>query len=273
MKNYYLLTGCISRILKSEVFMLRSVKHLTGFTIRATDGEIGKVKDIYFDDLTWKVRYFVVETGTWLVGRKVLLSPVALHAADMESKSFPTGLTKEQVKSSPDIDADKPVSVQQEEQLHKHYLWPQEMDGGLGFMTTGMVGGVIAPDIPLEERLARNVDSDSVVDKDLPEFETPGDKHLRSFDGSSGYTIHASDGEFGVVHDFLIEDTTWTIPSIVIKSGNLFANKKVLRPTSSIEKIEWANSSVYINHSVDFLKQLPEFKEDQINEQKFGTTL
>lgn len=253
--------------------MLRSVKNLIGFTIGATDGEIGKVKDIYFDDLTWKVRYFVVETGNWLVGRKVLLSPVALHAADVDAKTFPTGLTKEQVKSSPDIDADKPVSVQQEEALHKHYLWPQEMDGGLGFMTTGMVGGVIAPDIPLEERLQKNAGSDSIVDESMPVFETGGDKHLRSFDGSTGYTIHANDGEFGTVSDFLIEDTLWSVPFVVIKSGNLFSSKKVLRPTTSIEKIEWANSSVYVSHSVDFLKQLPEFKEDQLDIPDLGTGL
>jgi hypothetical protein len=246
--------------------MLRSVKHLTGFTITAVDGEIGKVKDIYFDDLTWKVRYFVVETGNWLVGRKVLLSPVALHTADMDGKTFPTNLTKAQVKSSPDIDADKPVSVQQEEELHRHYLWPQQREGGLGFMTTGMVGGVIAPDIPIEERIERGTDSDSKVEDELPEFEIAGDKHLRSFDASAGYTVHANDGEYGAVNDFLIEDTLWTIPYVVIKAGNLFSNKKVLRPTSSIEKIEWTNSSVYISHSVDFLKHLPEFKEDQLNQ-------
>lgn len=253
--------------------MLRSVKHLNGFTIAAVDGEIGKVKDIYFDDVTWKVRYFVVETGNWLVGRKVLLSPVALHAANMESKTFPTNLTKEQVKNSPDIDTDKPVSVQQEEQLHKHYLWPQQREGGIGFMTTGMVGGVIAPDIPLEERIEKHLGSDSTVKDELPEFETTGDKHLRSFEASTGYAIHANDGEYGELYDFLIEDTLWTVPYVVIKSGNLFANKKVLRPTTSIEKIEWANSSVYMSHSVDFLKHLPEFKEDQLNVEDLGSKI
>jgi hypothetical protein len=246
--------------------MLRSVKNLTGFTIAAVDGEIGKVKDIYFDDLTWKVRYFVVETGNWLTGRKVLLSPVALHPVDMDGKNFPTSLTKAQVKSSPDIDTDKPVSAQEEEQLHLHYLWPAQQEGGLGFMTTGMVGGIIAPDIPLEERIEKHTGSESKIEDDkLPTFEIPGDKHLRSFDASNGYTVHANDGEYGAVSDFLIEDTLWRIPYVVIKAGNLFSNKKVLRPTSSIEKIEWANSSVYVSHSVDFLKHLPEFREDQLN--------
>jgi sporulation protein YlmC with PRC-barrel domain len=246
--------------------MLRSVKSLTGFAIGATDGEIGKVIDIYFDDQYWKVRYFVVETGNWLFGRKVLLSPVALQPADMNGKSFPANLTKDQVKNSPDIDTDKPVSIQQEEQLHLHYLWPQQMEGGVGFSTIGMMGGVIAPDIPLEERIASNMNSDGTSNDDIPEVEPlTGDRHLRSFDGSTGYTIHATDGEYGTVQDFLIEDTSWSIPQVVITAGNLFANKKIIIPTAGIEKIEWANSSVYVNHSLDFLKNAPEFKEDLLD--------
>jgi sporulation protein YlmC with PRC-barrel domain len=254
--------------------MLCSVKNLTGFTIGASDGEIGKVKDIYFDDETWKVRYFVVETGGWLFGRKVLLSPVALQSADMSSKTFPTNLTKDQVKHSPDIDTDKPVSVQQEEQLHLHYLWPQQMDGGIGFMTTGMMGGIIPPDIPLEDRLAKNLNSDGTSDDDTQELEPlTGDRHLRSFDGLIGYTIHGNDGEYGTINDLLIEDTTWSIPQAVIKAGSLFDNKKIMIPTSSVEKIEWANSGVYVNHSLDFLKNATEFKEEQLDLPNSGIKL
>jgi sporulation protein YlmC with PRC-barrel domain len=260
--------------MKKEDLMLRSVKSLTGFAIGATDGEIGKVKDIYFDDQTWKVRYLVVETGSWLFGRKVLLSPMALQPADMDAKHFPTNLTTDQVKNSPDIDTDKPVSIQQEEQLHLHYLWPQQMDGGIGFMTTGMMGGIIAPDVPLEDRLARNMNSDGTINDDLLEPEPlTGDQHLRSFDGSSGYTIHGTDGEYGTVYDFLVEDTTWSIPKVVIKAGGLFENKKIVIPTTGIEKIDWASSAVYVNHTLDFLKYAPEFNPDQLDLQNSGIKL
>jgi hypothetical protein len=53
--------------------MLHNTQSLYGRTLSATDGEIGHVQDFYFDDQTWAARYLVVDTGTWLTGRKVLL--------------------------------------------------------------------------------------------------------------------------------------------------------------------------------------------------------
>jgi len=94
--------------------MKRSVKSLTGYLMGASDGEIGKVIDFYFDDKTWAIRYLIVETGDWLSGRKVLISPQALLSTNWENGSFPINLTKEQIENSPNIDTDMPVSRQQE---------------------------------------------------------------------------------------------------------------------------------------------------------------
>jgi PRC-barrel domain len=65
-----------------EATMLRSMKDLMGFTIGATDGDIGRVDAWYFDDATFTVRHLVVDTGGWLGGRKVLISPMALRDVD-----------------------------------------------------------------------------------------------------------------------------------------------------------------------------------------------
>jgi hypothetical protein len=62
--------------------MLRSMKDLHGFRIGATDGDIGTVQECYFDDVSYTVRYVVVDTGGWLGERKVLLSPIAFRAMD-----------------------------------------------------------------------------------------------------------------------------------------------------------------------------------------------
>ena len=78
--------------------------------MRAADGEIVKVKDFYFDDLTWKVRCVIVETGNWLNGRKVLISPQALLTPDWENKVFPINLKKEKIKNSPLVDMEQPIS-------------------------------------------------------------------------------------------------------------------------------------------------------------------
>lgn len=250
--------------------MLHGVKKLTGFTIGATDGEIGTVRDIYFDDATWKVRYLVVETGNWLFGRKILLSPVAVQSIGWDAKTIRVNLTTDQVKHSPDIDTDKPVSVQQEAELHKHYLWPQD-GGGFGFMTTGMVGGVIAPGIPFDERITSHLDDDRTPSERISEEEIPGDRHLRSFKGTTGYSIHATDDVLGEVSDFLIDDSTWDIPYAVIETGNWFSGKKIITPTSGISQIEWANSAVYINQTIGSLKDMSEFRYEELSDQNFGS--
>ncbi len=84
--------------------MLRTAGNLKGVTIEAMDGDIGSVQDLYFDDQTWTVRYVVVDTGTWLPGRQVLISPFAFQVVQGASR-LRTSLTKEQVRDSPSIDS------------------------------------------------------------------------------------------------------------------------------------------------------------------------
>src|SRR5262250_23282 len=108
--------------------MLRAASHLKGTSIAATDGDIGSVSDLYFDDLTWTIRYLVVDTGTWLPGRQVLISPRSVRSASGQDR-VPVALTKEQVKNSPSIDADKPVERQYEEAYSKYYGYPYYWTG------------------------------------------------------------------------------------------------------------------------------------------------
>ena len=88
--------------------MLRTMKSMENYTIGATDGVIGHVKDFYFDDDAWVVRYLVVQTGDWLSNRKVLISPMAIAEPNWIDKTFPVSLTQAQVKNSPDIDTAAP---------------------------------------------------------------------------------------------------------------------------------------------------------------------
>jgi hypothetical protein len=92
--------------------MLRNMIDIEGFAIQATDGILGHVKDFYFDDESWVVRYFVVETGLWHANRRTLISPMAMGIPNWPEKLIPASLTQEQVRNSPDIDTDKPVPRQ-----------------------------------------------------------------------------------------------------------------------------------------------------------------
>ena len=81
--------------------MLRTISGLRGTIIAATDGEIGSVQDLYFDDLRWTVRYLMVDTGAWLPGRQVLISPMAVGGPSWGEGRLPVRLTKQQVENSP----------------------------------------------------------------------------------------------------------------------------------------------------------------------------
>ena len=124
--------------------MLRSIKDLEGFAVGATDGTIGHVKDFYFDDRAWIVRYLVVDAGAWLSSRKVLISPISIGRPDWAERLLHVSITKEQVRQSPDIDTDKPVSRQHEMQFSGYYGYPYYW-GGSGYWGGGMYPNMMLP--------------------------------------------------------------------------------------------------------------------------------
>src|SRR5580698_8515374 len=101
--------------------MLQCVKQLYGHQLAASDGEIGHVNNFYFDDQNWAVRYVVADTGSWLPGRQVLLSPYAFGNLDQPGKLLPVNLTRKQIEDSPSINLHKPVSRQYEEEYYLYY--------------------------------------------------------------------------------------------------------------------------------------------------------
>jgi hypothetical protein len=221
--------------------MKRSIKSLTGFTLTATDGEVGSLKDFYFDDQAWTVRYLVVETGGWLSARRVLLSPQAIQHAGWEEKTFHVNLTREQIKNSPAIDTDKPGS-QHEAALTGYYAGPAYWSGALW---TGVMGatGRIAAAPPLEQLQEEN-----------KEQEETGDPHLRSIEKVTGYTVHAMDGDIGDIEDFLLDDLTFTIDFFVVDTGKWLPGKKVVLSPLLISKIDWATSEVTVHATVEDVK-------------------
>ncbi len=228
--------------------MQHNVKSLTGFSIGATDGEIGKVEEIYFDDTSWTVRYLVVKTGGWLSGRNVLISPAALLEPDWENKIFPVNLTQEQVKNSPDIDTDKPVSRQQEIDLYSYYAWPYSGTTGVGFYGGIDMMGMAEPAVPLDPNILQQ-DSQ----------EPDGDPHLRSTSEVKGYRIHATDGEIGDVEDFIIDDESWTIRYFIVDTGNWLPGKKVLLSPRWIQTVSWEDSAVNVDIPISAIKNSPEY--------------
>ena len=234
--------------------MKRSLKSLTGYTMKEIDGEIGKVDEFYFDDNSWTIRYLVVKTGNWFSERKVLISPRALQKPDWENEEFPVNLTKEQIKNSPDIDTDKPVSRQQEEQLSGYYPWGiywgnEPDDHGAGIF--GMMPGELYESASSEP---------AEVDNTKPENN---DQHLWSTKDVTGYSIHATDGEIGKVVDYIVDDTTWEVNFLVVETGSWLDSRKVLLAPQWIKEVNWNNSIVIVNITTDAVRNSPEFDPSQ----------
>lgn len=230
--------------------MQHTIHSLLGFKMAATDGEIGEVKEFYFDDETWAIRYLVIETGNWFSNKKVLIAPQALLVPDWLNKSFPVNLTKEQIKNSPDIDTDQPISHRQEIEMYGHYAW--ERYGGSGFYAGGSAAVMNLPPVVDEEIIKENDPADSHANDD---------PLLRSSERVSGYHIHATDGDIGHVKDFILDDKTWEITDLLIDTHNWIGGHKVLMPVRHVKEIQWANFKVMLDVSKEYLKECEPFNE------------
>lgn len=162
---------------------------LLGVSILAKDGNIGHVRDVLFNDHSWVLRYFVVETGSWFSGRRVLLSPTIFFQPDWDKRVLPVDLTIDEVRQSPDVDTDLPVYRQQEVTMAQYYGWP-------AYWTI---------ETPLHK------------ETNPPE----GDSNLRGATEILTYKVKSTDGDLGSMDDLIVEDANWFIRFFVLSAAQL----------------------------------------------------
>jgi sporulation protein YlmC with PRC-barrel domain len=231
--------------------MLRNASTINGYAIAASDGKLGTVSDFLFDDATWLVRWLVVDTGNWLSGRKVLLPPSVLGHLHPSREEFAVRLTMQQVKDSPDIDTDRPVSRQVETNIYDYYGWSPYWGTGFYMGGYGYMGGPMM--VPPSSEAIRREEKAAQAQRDRD------DPHLRSIEAVTGYNIHATDGEIGHVEDFLIEEADWSIHYLVVDTKNWWPAKKVLISPRSARKIDWSSKLVNLDVSRQKVKDSPEY--------------
>jgi hypothetical protein len=224
-------------------------KRLQNFVIHATDGELGYVHELYFDDEEWAIRYLTVDTGGWLGGRRVLISPISVVHTDWEAKRLDVALTKRQVEHSPEIDTHKPVSRQHEAAYLGYYGFPYYWGGPFLWGTAYYPTGVAVLETPSAEKVADRIRKES------------SDSHLRSTGAVTGYHIEAADGEIGHVDGFVVDDEAWAIRYIEVATRNWWPGKKVLVSPAWIERVSWTTSKVYVGLSREAIKDAPEYIE------------
>ncbi|MBU0995926.1 MAG: PRC-barrel domain-containing protein [Proteobacteria bacterium] len=235
--------------------MLHNAKELNGYKLNSIDGEIGRVKEFYFDDRHWTVRYLVADTGSWLQERQVLISPYSLAGVNTIAQHITVDLTRKQIEESPSLNSDKPVSRQFEDSFHGYYGYPEYWVGSYIWGTY--------PDI------VRDREKWNAFTKD----DKAWDPSLRSTQEVSGHHIQAADGEIGHVEDFIIDEKTWAIRYLIIDTKNWWAGKKVLVSPQWIDHISWDESKVFIKLPCEVIRQSPEYSETALLTREYETRL
>lgn len=231
--------------------MLSNLKSLFSYKLRATDGEIGGVRDIFFDDKKWEIRYFVADTGNWLLGKRVLISPVSIEGVDWDSRKLLVNLSKDQIEKSPEVHEDRPVTRQMEKDLSVYYAWPAYWEP-----IVGVTRPVLVSPEAVVESAKKSVDTAEI------EPHTDGDPHLQSVKDVSGFHIHAVDGEMGHIVDFIADTDNWFIRYIEVDTRNWWPGKKVLVAPEWVQTVAWEISEVYVDLTRDAIRNAPEYDPD-----------
>ena len=247
--------------------MLLAVSAFKGYVIEASDGSVGTVSDLLFDDRNWNARWLVVSTGSWLSGSKMLIHPSAVGLADYELKQLPVRLTKEQIADNRGILDIQPVSKQLENHLYHHHesnpLSAPENSSGTDSDQTGF------PLSPPHAMASAAVGEAAEIESRLND----GDPHLRSTAAVTGYHIQTSDGEIGHVADVLFDDVKWDIRYLIINTQNWWFGKHVLVAPFAVREIRWSDKHIRLDISCDRIRSSPPWEPEEIIDQAYEERL
>ena len=223
--------------------MIRSVKELRHVMIKATDGGIGFVEQVFFDDEKWTIRYLVVDTGEEFAHRRVLVSPMAVISQHGEPPvSIDVRLNRRQVANGPDIDTEKPVSRQKELELSRFFLLPPYWG------SSGIWGSQMLPEGLLS--LSQPIPAD---------HQEAADVHLRSSREVTGYRVQGKDGKIGHVEDFLYDEKNWCIRYIEVDTRLWIFGHHFLVPPELVQAVEWDERTIFVDLPVDAVRSAPTY--------------
>ncbi|GGY69239.1 hypothetical protein GCM10011613_11940 [Cellvibrio zantedeschiae] len=228
--------------------MLHTLHDLESFTVNAADGYIGKVKDFYFDDRTWTIRYLVAETGTWLKNRKVLLPATAIKFVNLQEKNLTLDISMYQVKNGPAIDDNISLTPQTEIDYLSYY----------GYSFYRGVTDAHGYDQEDDRKLAEIFACIDAVRR------TYGDRHLRSCQEIINYDIEASDSDVGYLQGMVFDEDTWSVSYLMVNTSNWWLGHQVLVEPQLIKDISWGDARIYVDMLRQQVQDAPIFDPDTL---------
>ncbi len=237
--------------------MLQRLDKMRGWTVETTDGEIGDIKDFYFDDDRWTVRYLLADAGSWL-GRNVLISPMSFQHFDGDRKRVRLNISKDQVKNSPVLDFERPISRRYEATYAEYYEYPYYWAG------SSLWGPETTP---------VNLGRMTTADKRSPEQFAENELHLKRASEAFGFHIRALDGEVGHVDDFLVDTDSWKIRYLLADTSNFIGGKWVLVSPDWTRRVDWNNLTVNVDMNKNDVKNSPEFDPNRRIDRDYETKL
>ena len=221
---------------------LRKLAQLSRHQLHARDGEIGRLKEILFDDRYWSLRYFVVHTGNWMLGKDVLIVPSMVSSIDADSECLNVELTREQIENSPEVDTSLPISRHAESEFYGYYGLSPYWKDYPSLREMPEIRPASAAEQPRE----------------------PDQPNLRSSSAVTGYRIHAQDGEIGHVEDFILDDHDWAVRYLEVSTRNWLPGRHVLGAPIWIHSIDWRDREVIVNLRRETIETAPDYDAGEI---------
>ena len=226
--------------------MLINLEQLRARQVHANDGDIGKIKDIIFDDEHWTVRFFVLDTHPWMpLSKKVLISPISILKIEENSDDIILAMSKQMVEDSPKVEDQETVSREFELRYFDHFGYSYYWLGSHPW------GDYTYPSALTNQNM--------IVTNELKQNDIEKTNHLREVSEVSHYNLHASDGDKGHVHDFIWDSKGWSLKYLVVDTSNWFiGGKRVLVPCDKIDSISWEKKTVECKLSKEEINACPE---------------
>jgi hypothetical protein len=188
--------------------MIITANQIYGVATRCTDGCLGKVDDLLFDDRSWNVTSVVIRLGGWLQHQRVLVTPADIEATEWSTGRLCLRLSQSRLRTAPSLESNPPVAMQKWRELQV-VAWDGFWSGVLNRM--------------------------------------PGDPHLRNTRAVTGYRVLGLDAKAGYIDSFVIDDETWQIRYLVVRVGRRRTAKRVVLEPRWVESIAWEDRRVQIH--------------------------